>query len=82
MGIAIDGSFAGDSGLFLQYLSGQSNLPWHFYTPLGAGHTIPCDSMPSPSATKFNAVLLSENPLGAPEVVLPSYRGDAVTICG
>ena len=80
MGIAIDASIAGNAELILRYVSGQSNLPWHFYTPLGAGHTIPCDSMPSLSATKFTAVLLSENPLGAPEVVLPSYRSDAVTI--
>lgn len=81
LGIAIDASFAGDAEVILRYLSAQSNMPWYFYNPLGAGHTIPCDGMPaSPSGIKFTSVLLTENPAGAPAVALPSYRGDPVTI--
>jgi hypothetical protein len=64
-----------------QYLSAQTNLPWSQYTWLGDGHTIPCESLPAnPVGPPFTAVILLTGPAGAPEIALPTYRGDQVNL--
>ena len=59
----------------------QANLPWSRYTWLGNGHTVPCDALPANrQGPPFTAVMLLTHPVGAPEVELPSYRGDRVNL--
>ena len=60
------------------YMSGQSNLPWHFYTWLGVGHTVQCE--PCPAGGEFAAVVLVKDPRGAPAIAMPTYRGDPVNL--
>jgi hypothetical protein len=62
---------------FASYLSGQSNLPWHSYTWLGPGHTIPCDSWQN---SAFNFALLLREHAGAPRLTLGSQFNDPVNV--
>jgi len=56
-------------------------FPWSEYTWLGEGHTIECPPiLTGPGGVQFTAVLLTENPPGAPTVKLPAYRGDPVRL--
>ena len=65
----------------MEYLAGQSNLPWAQGTWLGEGHTVPCDSCPSAKdGSNFSAVLLTKAPAGGPRLRLPSYRGQPVNL--
>lgn len=62
---------------FVGYLSGQSNLPWSYYTWLGPGHTLPCDSWQN---TNFSFAFLSrEHPL-APRLSFEPLFGDPVNL--
>lgn len=63
------------------YLSGQSTLPWENITFLGNGHTIPCDAFrDDPDLHHFTAVLLIDQPPGAPELNPPRMEGDRVML--
>lgn len=76
-GIAISDSYASDEfGARLSaYLSAVSNMPWAAFTWFGHGHTIACDLF-----SGFAALLFSEDPKGAPNLVMPAYRGDPVKL--
>jgi len=50
------------------YLSGQSSMPWSYYTFFGWGHTIPCDSWPN---KEFAFAALSDE---SPIELSPSYE--------
>jgi hypothetical protein len=82
LGIAVsDAVFAECGDAIMRYVSAQTNLPWTRYTWLGEGHTIPCDAFAgSQGASRFDAVLLASEPLGAPDVHLPLLRDDPVTL--
>ena len=62
---------------FGSYISAQAKLPWTYFTWLGPGHTIPCDSWSSP---KFNAALLVRDHAALPNVVLPPMFSDPVSV--
>jgi hypothetical protein len=77
LSMAMDGTTAIQSAKALAaYLSAQSKLPWHSYTWLGEGHTIPCDQLPEP----FKAVVLTEKPRSAPRLALPEAWGEPVSV--
>jgi hypothetical protein len=82
LGLAVDDSSFEEAGReVMAYLSAQSNLPWHHYTWLGEGHTIPCDAFAKTRTnSRFTAVLLAHQPCGAPSVRLPDLRGDPVRL--
>jgi hypothetical protein len=64
-----------------QYLSAQTGLPWAQYTWLGNGHSVPCELLPeNPDGPPLTAMLLLQQPAGAPVVGLPTYRGDLVNL--
>ncbi len=65
----------------MRYLSGQSNFPWARGSWLGEGHTILCDAVPpNTSGPPFEATLLTRWPPQGPQVRLPSYRGDPLSL--
>lgn len=62
-----------------RWLMAQSQLPWMRASWLGHGHTLGCDILPvGHSGVRFPAVLLAENPSGAPAIALPARDGEAV----
>jgi hypothetical protein len=63
-----------------QYLSGQSGYPWHYYTWLGNGHTIPADVFSELSGKRFPFALLSKRLPELPQLRLPTFRDDPVSI--
>ena len=63
-----------------QYLSGQSSYPWHFYTWLGNGHTIPSDVFSELSGNRFPFAILTSRLPDAPQIRLPTYRDDPVSM--
>jgi hypothetical protein len=76
LGIALSATTSDDKlDRAAQYLSAQTNLPWNEFTWLGPGHTIPCDALDG-----FAAVLLTPAPPQAPDLALPAFRGDPVTL--
>jgi hypothetical protein len=81
LGVAIDRRLMTDETLrgVATYLSAQSNLPWHFYTWLGHGHTVQCEPCPV-GGGEFAAMLLLKDPPGAPTITMPAYRGDPVNL--
>ncbi len=62
---------------FGRYISAQSNLPWSYYTFLGPGHTIPCDSWQN---REFSSALLQTSHPAVPTPALPPQFGDPVNI--
>jgi hypothetical protein len=80
LGVAVERKLATDEMVqnLASYMSGQSNLPWKFYTWLGHGHTVECN--PSPVGNQFVAMLLAKEPPGAPKIAMPAYRGDPVNL--
>ncbi len=82
LGMAVDdATFSAFGDEVMTYISGQANLPWHRYTWLGEGHTIPCDAFAkAPADSAFSAILLTAHPRGAPAIDLPSLRGDPVNL--
>ncbi len=65
----------------LSYVSGQTKLPWHDFTFLASGHTVPCDSMPKGTAgQEFPAVLLLSAPRQAPEIAVPRVFDEPVNL--
>lgn len=66
---------------FASYMSGQSNLPWHNFTFLAHGHTIPCDCFADYAPLRhFDSVLLLENPQGAPVLNPSRIDGDKTNL--
>jgi hypothetical protein len=64
-----------------QYLSAQAGYPWDHFVPLGQGHTMPCDSIPSMFDLKrFDSVLFSQSMPGTPQLQLPDFRGDPTNV--
>ena len=64
-----------------QYLSAQARYPWNHFVPLGQGHTMPCDSIPSMFDLKrFDSVLFSQTMPGTPQLQLPDFRGDRTNV--
>ena len=64
-----------------KYLSAQARYPWSQFSPLGHGHTMPCDCIPTALDPKrFNCVLFSQSLPGAPQLVLPQFRGDPTNV--
>lgn len=59
------------------YLSGQSKLPWSYYTWLGEGHTVPCDSWQN---KEFRFALLTTEHGAAPRLSLGPVLGDMVPV--
>ncbi len=62
---------------FAGYLSGQTNLPWHYYTWMGPGHTVPCDAWQN---RKFTFALLSPKHAAVPEFELGLCVDDPVNV--
>ncbi len=66
---------------FGQYISGQARYPWTHFTPLGHGHTMPCDSTPSVfDGQRFNCVLFSQTLPETPELALGRFRRDPINV--
>jgi len=63
-----------------QYISGQSGFPWHAYTWLGSGHTMPADVFVQLSANRFGFALLTNQMPELPSLHLRTFRGDPVSI--
>ena len=82
LGMALDPQiFDRDGDEVIRYVSGQSGLPWQRITWFAPGHTINCKVISSSRAdVRFEAVLLVRDPLGAPQVDLPPYRGDRIDL--
>lgn len=80
LGFAFDRAIANDEMIHdaVSYMSGQSSLPWQFYTWLGVGHTVQCE--PCPAGSEFAAVMLVTDPPGAPAIAMPTYRDDPVNL--
>jgi hypothetical protein len=65
----------------VRYLSAQSRYPWTYWTWLGDGHTVPCDSFPQAcGGDQFPAALLSAHPPAAPHIDWPDFRGDPINL--
>ena len=65
----------------MNYLSGQTKLPWSQYTWLGENHTVPCDAFRSSKTMKnISAVLLVKERKDLPELALPGLWGDPVNV--
>ncbi len=63
------------------YLSAQAKYPWSQFTPLGSGHTMPCDSTPTSCGGKrFPAALLAHSLPGLKRLDLPDFRGDPTNV--
>lgn len=63
------------------WISGQSGLPWHYFTFLGSGHTMPCEGTPeSCGGAEFSCVLFVTHAPDAPRPQLPPMRGDPINI--
>jgi len=62
---------------FAGYIGAQSDLPWHRYTWLGSGHTLPCDSWQNP---EYTAALLQHEHSSAPRIALHPFLGDPVNV--
>lgn len=78
LGVLLPSDFGdADVNRFGGYLSGQAGLPWHKFTWLGPGHTIPCDSWRS---TKYTSALLVREHRHLPAMQLPSMMGDPVSV--
>ena len=70
-----------DPMLMAQYISAQTNLPWHELTWLGDGHTIPCDVLQQSRAkTRFDAMLLVKHPPAVPDIRFDRVRGEEVNL--
>jgi hypothetical protein len=66
---------------FGQYISGQARYPWTHFSPLGHGHTMPCDSSPTAfDGKRFNYVLLSHTLPDTPELRLGYFRRDPINV--
>ena len=66
---------------FGQYISGQARYPWHHFSPLGHGHTMPCDSTPSAfDGKRFNYVLFSQTLPETPELRLSYFQRDPINV--
>ncbi len=64
-----------------QYISAQAEYPWNRLSPLGHGHTIPCDSTPaSLGGRRFDNVLFSQSLPGTPQFDWPEFRGDPTNV--
>ncbi len=63
-----------------QYLADQSHLPWLRCTWLGPGHTLDCDVVPVTAGRRFPAVIVAQQPRGAPTIPFPDYEGDPVQV--
>ena len=85
LGVAIDRRLVNDATAHdvVAYMSAQSNLPWHLFTWLGPAHTVQCEPCPVGGGggdEKFAAMLLLNEPPGAPKISVPAYRGDPVNL--
>ncbi len=66
---------------FAKYLSGQTNLPWDYFTFFGFNHTVPCDAFASQFALDhLKFLLFAKEPEGAPQFNLPTLDGDALNL--
>ena len=66
---------------FAGYLSGLTAMPWASITFLGHGHTIACDVFANdPSLNQFVAIVLVEDPPGAPKFDLPEVDDQPVKL--
>lgn len=61
-----------------RYISAQSGLPWANFTWLGDGHTLPCDALSGGPQSGFTSMLFTSSAPGAPDLSMPTLRGDAV----
>src|SRR5262249_20849977 len=78
LGAVLPGSWSEEAVQgFGSYISGQSNLPWHKYTWLGPGHTLPCDLWQNPDLT---AALLQHEDSGVSQIALEKFLGDPVNV--
>lgn len=77
LGIGVTDEMMGHYDSAANFVSGQTNLPWNRVTWLAHHHTVPCDAF---AGTGFTAVLLTNEPRFAPEVLLPPLRGDRVAL--
>ncbi|MGE0608216.1 MAG: suppressor of fused domain protein [Pirellulales bacterium] len=63
------------------WISAQSALPWHYFTFLGDGHTMPCEATPATfGGDAFPCVLFVSDASDAPRPALPDMRGDPVNV--
>jgi Suppressor of fused protein (SUFU) len=72
---------AGELSRLGQYISGQARYPWTHFSPLGHGHTMPCDSTPASfDGKRFNYILLSQTLPDTPELRLGCFRSDPINV--
>jgi hypothetical protein len=64
----------------MSWLSGQSVFPWRFHTWLGNHHTMPSNALPPSPGLVVDSMLLLYEPMGAPAVRFPDFRGDPVRL--
>ena len=84
LGVALDRRLVTDATAHdvVAYMSAQSELPWHSFTWLGHGHTVQCEPCPVGGGgdEKFAAMVLLNEPTGAPKIAMPAYRGDPANL--
>lgn len=71
---------AADPTPLLSYLSGQAMLPWERYVCLDDGHIIGLVPSGREELGDFAAMLLWENPPGAPPIAFPPFEGEPVRL--
>ena len=82
LGMCLGPPFATDEHVMrmARYISAQSDLPWTHFTWLGNGHTIACDVLPGGESGGFTSVVLLSSPAGVPNITLPRFRDDDVSV--
>ncbi len=81
LGISLDASIPDEEVKQIARSVGRlSSYPWNSYTFLGEGHTIPLDAFATISGGALPFALFSSQLGSDPGFVLPTFRGDPVTL--